>query len=63
LTTHPRISVLLLNLLMINDRYQEVLDIFQEHRSVLIKQKNVVLLVTVALYKAGTADALSQVEN
>ena len=61
LTAHSRIPLLLLNLLMLTEHHQEVLQIFQEHRSSLIRQRNIVLLVTVALYKTGTPEALKQV--
>jgi hypothetical protein len=55
------VALLLMNLLMLSERHLEALHIFEQHRSVLVRDKDIVTLAAVGLYKTGTPEALRQV--
>ncbi len=55
------VALLLMNLLMLSERHVEALHVFEQHRSVLVRDKDIVTLAAVGLYKTGTPEALRQV--
>ncbi len=55
------VALLLMNLLMLSERHLEALHVFEQHRSVLVRDKDIVTLAAIGLYKTGTPEALRQV--
>jgi hypothetical protein len=55
------VALLLMNLLMLSERHLEALHVFDQHRSVLVRDKDIVTLAAIGLYKTGTPEALRQV--